>query len=490
MTTPETDYLVIGAGAVGLSFADTLLDEDPHCHITIIDRRARPGGHWVDAYPFVALHQPSATYGVNSVELCPDRVDTEGHNAGMYPLAKHPEILAYYLKLMNERFLPSGRVAYHPLTDHLGEEAGFERLRGILSGEEKALKVRRKVVDATWFQTSTPATHTPSFAILPGTRFAVPGDLPALARAPDDLPERFVILGGGKTAMDAAVWLLEAGVAPDRIGWVRPRDSWMFNRYLLQPAGAMIERLLEFQRALIECAGSSTSGVELFERLEERGAMLRIDRQVMPTMFHYAVISQGEVEMLGRIEQVYRQGHVTAIAPGRMDFAGESVDLPENTLFVDCTATAVPFDASRQARPIFEPGRITPQLVQSPFVPYSAAFAAFLEANFESDGERNALCPPAPLTDTPETYPYAVMENLLSTARLAQNAKANAFNARSRLHPTGPAVAAMIARGDPRLALLGELGAVMEANMAGVIALGTRARALHEADMATRYAAA
>ena len=40
----ETDYLIIGAGAVGLAFADTLMDEDPDCHIAIVDRHAKPDG--------------------------------------------------------------------------------------------------------------------------------------------------------------------------------------------------------------------------------------------------------------------------------------------------------------------------------------------------------------------------------------------------------------------------------------------------------------
>ena len=32
-------------------------------------RRAKPGGHWVDAYEFVRLHQPAAFYGVTSRRL-------------------------------------------------------------------------------------------------------------------------------------------------------------------------------------------------------------------------------------------------------------------------------------------------------------------------------------------------------------------------------------------------------------------------------------
>ena len=59
MARIDTDYLIIGSGAVGMAFADTLLDETD-AHITIVDRHGKPGGHWNDAYPFVSLHQPSA----------------------------------------------------------------------------------------------------------------------------------------------------------------------------------------------------------------------------------------------------------------------------------------------------------------------------------------------------------------------------------------------------------------------------------------------
>lgn len=482
MTAIETDYLVVGAGAVGLAFVDTLIDEDPDCHITIVDKHARPGGHWNDAYPFVALHQPSATYGVNSMELCSDRVDTTGHNAGMYPLAKHAEILAYYARLVEDRLIPSGRVTYLPLTEYREGADGVHHVRGILSEEETTITTRRKLVDATWFQTSVPSTHKPLFEIAQGTRFAIPGELPGLWKQGDDLPDRYVVLGGGKTAMDAAVWLIEAGVSPDRIGWVRPRDSWMFNRELLQPAHARIEGLIDFQIALVECANSSETGDEMMAKLGERGVMLRIDEDVVPKMFHFAVISPGEISMLRTITQVYRNGRVTKIEPGRMHFGDESVELPQNTLFIDCTATAVPFDVRDDTKPFFDGNTITLQIVQAPFVPYSAALAAFIEANFDTDEEKNNLTPPAPLTDSTDTYPYAVMANLMSNAILSNNAKTNEFNARSRLHPTGPAIAKMMREGDPRLAGLGKVGEKIRANMPGVVRLGMKAKAIHEGE--------
>ncbi len=181
-----------------------------------------------------------------------------------------------------------------------------------------------------------------------------------------------------------------------------------------------------------------------------------------------------------QITQVYRQGRVTKIEPGKMHFGDEVVGLPENTLFIDCTATAVPFDVRDDTRPFFDGDRITLQLVQTPFVPYSASLAAFLEANFETDAEKNALCPPAPLTDSTDTYPYAVMANLMSTGILSNNPKTNEFNARSRLHPTGPAIAKMMREGDPRLASMGKIGDVIRDNMPGVIKLGMKAKAIHE----------
>jgi hypothetical protein len=88
-TTLETDYLVIGAGAVAMAFVDALID-DPDVDVIMVDRRPAPGGHWLDAHPFVKLHQPSANYGVNSTPLGHDRIDKDGPNRGFHVLAGNP----------------------------------------------------------------------------------------------------------------------------------------------------------------------------------------------------------------------------------------------------------------------------------------------------------------------------------------------------------------------------------------------------------------
>ena len=59
MTSISADYLVIGGGAMGMAFTDTLVAETD-ATIAVVDRHHQPGGHWNDAYPYVRLHQPSA----------------------------------------------------------------------------------------------------------------------------------------------------------------------------------------------------------------------------------------------------------------------------------------------------------------------------------------------------------------------------------------------------------------------------------------------
>ena len=71
-----------------------------------------------------------------------------------------------------------------------------------------------------------PATHTPSFEVSPDARVVPVNELPAAAGSASS----YAVLGSGKTAVDACMWLLDNGVAPDRIRWVRPREAWFLDR--------------------------------------------------------------------------------------------------------------------------------------------------------------------------------------------------------------------------------------------------------------------
>ena len=71
--TLDVDYLVVGAGAMGMAFVDALTSM-ADVSVAIVDRRHGAGGRWLDAYGFVRLHQASAFYGVASTLLGGGRI--------------------------------------------------------------------------------------------------------------------------------------------------------------------------------------------------------------------------------------------------------------------------------------------------------------------------------------------------------------------------------------------------------------------------------
>ena len=111
MRSLETDYLVVGAGAMGMAFTDALIDH-ADVHVTLVDRRHAAGGHWQDAYPFVQLHQASVFYGVASTVLGTGAVQQQGPETGLQERARRSEIQNYYDDILHRRFVGSGRVTF------------------------------------------------------------------------------------------------------------------------------------------------------------------------------------------------------------------------------------------------------------------------------------------------------------------------------------------------------------------------------------------
>ncbi len=457
MATIETDYLIIGAGAVGLCFADTMLAENPDVHLTIVDKHPKPGGHWNDAYGFVTLHQPSDTYGISSLELGTGRIDDSGFNKGYMELASGSEVLAHFDNAMRDLLLPTGRVSYHPMSEYIGNH----RFRNLLSGEETEVKVRRKLVDATYFQTSTPATHKRKFEVADDVRVVSPGELMTLWKRPEEVPQNWCILGGGKTAMDTGVWLLTNGVPAERISWVRPRETWLINRHITQPSAAFFEDVIAGQTRTFEASADAETAQDIFLKLEETGDMLRLDKDVLPTMFHYPTISEKEVEILRAIEHVIRKGRVEAIDGEGMTLVEGREPMPEDTLYIDCTASAV---RPRPTVPIFQDGLITPQLLHVPLVGLNASVTALTEIHYETDEEKNALGEPVAFIDKIEGYPVILAGTAMNRVRWTQSPAIMKWLESSRLNP-GTRAVAEIQKTDPsRLAAVGGMqAAVMKA---------------------------
>ncbi|HUJ66863.1 MAG TPA: NAD(P)-binding protein [Acidimicrobiales bacterium] len=377
MNVIETDYLVIGAGAAGMSFTDALIDADRDSDVVMVDRRPAPGGHWNDAYPFVRLHQPAACYGVNSRSLGHDKLDEHGLNAGLYQQADGVEICEYFRRVMDEHHLASGQVRFFPMSNYLGLETPDVAFVAALTGATTRVQVRQAVVDARYLEPTIPSRHTPSFTVDTDVR-CIPVNELAEVREP---ATGYTIIGGGKTGSDACTWLLGNGVDPDKIRWIRARDAWMWNRAHVQPLELVTDTIDGVSRG-VEASAEAESVDDLFARLEACGQLLRFDPGVAPTMYHAATLTLAELELLRTVENVVRLGHIKTISAHQIVLEQGTISTDRGQLYVDCSAAGL---GKAPARPIFEPGRITLQCISTAFPTFNAAVIGYLEASRGDD---------------------------------------------------------------------------------------------------------
>ncbi|HEV3134791.1 MAG TPA: NAD(P)-binding protein [Acidimicrobiia bacterium] len=415
----ETDYLVVGAGALGMAFVDALI-EHSDADVVMVERRHRPGGHWLDAYPFVQLHQPSRFYGVDSTPLGQDRTETEGSDTGFYERASGAEICGYFDEIMRHRFLASGRVRFFPMCDYRGDG----RFRSRLRNQVTDVTVRSHVVDATYMASRVPATDPAPFDVAAGVRCVPVGELTTVGNP----PAGYVIIGGGKTALDAICWLLDRGIEADDITWIRPRDTWILNRAFFQPGQV---RTFEGVVLQLEAIVASESVEEVYERLEEHEVMLRTDIAVVPTMMKGATLSLRELEQLRRISNVVRLGHVERIEPDQIVLEQGSIPTTPDHLHVHCAASGLSDNAPRA---IFTDDTITLQLVTRVGLTLSGALQGFLEATGRTTEEKNALCPPAVMPHTPFDYLRVVLAGISTEMGWQEAPELQEWVDRSRLN--------------------------------------------------------
>jgi hypothetical protein len=422
-----TDYLVVGAGATGLAFADALLSE-ADVEVTVVDRRDGPGGHWLDAYPFVRLHTPSAFYGVNSLALGDDRVDGAGENAGFYERATGGQVFEYFSEVARQ-LEETGRARVLTRHEHLNGGGNGVRVRDLRTDEIHDVAVRRKVVDARYLEASIPATHPTPFEVASGVRLVPVNELPAAARSGCS----YAVLGSGKTAADACTWLLDNGVEPDRIRWVRPRDAWFYDRRHFQPLD-QVGSIIEGTALDAEAAAAADSVDDLFERLEASGRLSRIDRASPATMFRGTMLSAPELAGLRQIEDVVRLGRVRRIEADRIVLKRGEIETGSDTLHVDCTALGL---NNAPPVPIFQSDRIVLQQVRHLSPCFNAALIGFLEANRDDDDEKNRLGRPNPYPSGVEDWPRMISRSWRTERRWASEPDLSAWMATSRLNLVG-----------------------------------------------------
>lgn len=393
----NSDYLVIGAGGMGMAFVDEILTQTS-ATVTIVDQKHRPGGHWNEAYPFVRLHQTSTCYGVNSTPLGQHRIDEFGLNKGCYELASGSEVVAYFDKVMRERFLPSGRVTYLRMSEYRKDGT----VKSLACGTEYKVEAK-KIVDASYIKVTVPSQRPPTFEVKPGATCVAVNELPRLTPS----HKHFTIVGSGKTGMDACLFLLELGVNPDAITWVMPNDAWYFDRLSVNPGRKFTDAITSGQIKVLQAAIAADSLDDFFQRALACGELLTLDPNVKPTRWRCATVTKLELEYLQKIKNVVRLGHVTSVGPGVMQLQKGSREVPADTLFVDCAADGL---AHRPAVKVFDGNRITLQTIRMCQQVYSGGFIGNVEANLTDEARKNELCRPIPLPYVASDYIRCAIE--------------------------------------------------------------------------------
>jgi NAD(P)-binding Rossmann-like domain len=454
----ETDYLVVGAGAAAMAFVDTLLSETD-ARIILVDRRDRPGGHWNDAYPFVGLHQPAAFYGVASRELSEWKKDTAGLNAGFYGLSTGTEVLSHFEQVMRQRFLPSGRVAFCPMTEYSGE-SGSHRLTSVTSGEKRYVRPR-KLVDATHARTEIPSTHPPKYDVAPGVALISVNGLPNISQP----RSRYTVIGSGKTGIDACLWLLQHGVPPGRIRWIMPGDAWLLNRAHSQPGAENFETSMGAVISQFEIITEASSLPDLFHRLEAADLLLRMDPRVEPTRYRCAVVSYEELRALRLIPDIVRLGRVRAVEQTRLILDRGEVPADPDTLYVDCSACAIQMPPTVR---VFEKDTINLLMVRTCQPLLSAALIGWVEAHVVDTMEKNALCDPVPSPEAPVDWLRMWAATLRNTSRWRRRPDLDAWLRDCRLNSMNAFLRGVRPDDKEKFALLkraGETGAAAAARI-------------------------
>jgi hypothetical protein len=151
----------------------------------------------------------------------------------------------------------------------------------------------------------------------------------------------------------------------------------------------------------VEAAAQAATPDDLFLRLEAAGVMLRIDRSVTPTMAKTPTLARWELDRLRSIDDVVRLGHIQRVEPSRLVFGAGEKAVAKDAVIVHCAASGLRYPP---LVPIWGQEAITLQPVRSGFPCFGAALAGYVEATIDGDAEKNRLCPPSPLPNTPADW--------------------------------------------------------------------------------------
>ena len=237
------------------------------------------------------------------------------------------------------------------------------------------VKVRKKTVDATLTLTNIPATKSPDYSISDGVNLVPINKLSDLSKC----WKRYVIIGAGKTGLDALLYLLDNNVDPEKIVWIISNDCWYFNRDSVSDLTNLHKIFHEFYGAVL----ASVDVNDAYKRGEEIGQFMRLDKNIWPSKMRAATVSSKEMEKVQNIKNIIRLGRISHIEKDKISFVqGGSIPTDIETLHVDCSTAGTNFLTLKEK--FFDGNRINLMMTQVTQQCTSAAVIAALEVKYET----------------------------------------------------------------------------------------------------------
>lgn len=307
MSPTTLDYVVVGAGYAGLNVLAAVKRLKPSAQVLCIDRHEKPGGCWNDFYDYVALHQPHTLFGVNGQPW---------HFKDPNILAPRADILHHFKSFVDTGLSPS--FEFKGQTDYLGcrrlgDASGLlEVTIKPLEGENVVLQTKH-VIDARAF--NYPGQHMQSSASSsPEVQLA---DLPKYhSERPDNVSDRlYVIVGGGKTGVDTALWLADHRKPSDEVLMITGRSKYFFCReHILpkKPNQSLSTPVLGgiFLQMAKEYDGSNET--ELLEKLREEGVLFSIGGSAACST-NFGIVSRLEMQRLEESTKVFPNDYFSSV---------------------------------------------------------------------------------------------------------------------------------------------------------------------------------
>ena len=236
----------------------------------------------------------------------------------------------------------------------------------------------RKTVDGTRMEAIVPSMRKPTYEVVEGLSL-VP--INGLAFNLTALFKKYVVIGAGKTGLDALLYLLDHNVSPDKITWIVPNDCWYLNRDVFKMDDLWSEMEKQYL-AVVEAKDID----DVYVKYEDLGVMMRVDKSYWPTRMRGATITPGELEKVRNVTNIIRRGRIKKISTNFIEFEnGNLIKADSESLYVDCAAKGCGLGAHVPATDIFSGNRINLQMLLLPQPCGSSGIIAALELRYDKN---------------------------------------------------------------------------------------------------------